>query len=156
MKTLLFLLLIPVLLFSQQGLREIELENFDNRVITSVDTLKSYWIPIYDAEYFDLFVDFGAQGDSCDAFIAFWLSNGTLSSLDSTTQGFIRSDQSGFLQLKTIGTSALSNNGKFYFSGQYPGNTAVSPARYIQYVIYTEGDHDSLSITSAKFIKYKD
>ena len=139
-----------------QSNKVISLSNWSNRVITSGDTLKSYWMPIYDSDSFTLFVDFGAQGDSANCVLSYWLALDISGATDTTSAGYIRDDQSGFMTLKTISSSTLSNDGKLYFSGQYPGSVAISPARYIQYVIYASTDHDSLTVESATFLKYKE
>jgi len=147
-------------LFSQEiagrAMMQIELSNWTGRWITSADTLKSFWLPIFDCNYFNLFVDFAGFTDSSNVILGYWLHPGDISSsTDSTTRGYRRNDltSSYFMALETITDADSVNMGQIYFSGHYPAHVAYSPVRWIQYIAYASTDHDSLQVTSAKLIK---
>lgn len=156
MKKIMFLLLLTIPLFAGD-METYTLTNFTNKTVTGTDSLKSVWIPINNHEYFNLFIDFGTQGDSCDARMEYWIYPSGLSNptADTTTLGYIREDQTTAISMKTIGTGALANQGRFYFSGQYPATDAISPCFYLQYIVRGDSDHDSLTVQSAELIKYR-
>lgn len=156
MKKIIFLfLLIPFVALSGE-MDRYTLTNFTNKTVTGTDSLKSLWIAVYQTEYRTLFLDFGTQGDSCDARIEYWIHPGPLTLPDSTTLGYIREDETTAISMKTIGTGALSNQGRLYFSGQYPSDDAISPCFYLQYIIRGDSDHDSLVVQSGSLVNYKE
>jgi hypothetical protein len=157
MKKLILLLILGIGISFAGDMSTVSITNLTDRLITGQDTVKTVWLVVSQHDYFNLFMDFGTQGDSCSAQIGYWLYPAGLSNPegDSTTSGYVRDEQPRWLPLKTISATALPFDGKLYFSGQYPSSDAIAPAYYLQYVIWTSATHDSLTIESANFVRYR-
>jgi len=144
-------LLLYGLVYSQE-FREYELSNLSGRYLVGSDTLKSHWIPLYQAqEYLSLYMDVTTY-DSTLVYLYYWPTNESLSSGDSTTDGYGEFNVRTWTLLDSLTDADSLLSGKLYKVLNDKDTSRITFSKMIQLIFITGADHDSLKFDSAPFI----
>jgi hypothetical protein len=143
------ILLIGLILLVSQvyagDLYTVSLDNLDGRYLVGSDTLKSLWLPVYDAEKFALYFDVTTY-DSTYVFLYYWLHPGIENSNDSTSDGYVKLTESTWTLLDSI---TVADSGKHYIAFNTADTNTIPIATNLQFIFVFGTDNDSLKFDSA-------